>query len=89
MFIFNVSGGFTFSSSQMILIGGVQPSNILWNLPGPGADVTIFKDITVEYGTFLAPQRNITIDHSVLTGSVISGGKIDIHSGATVQCQLP
>ena len=58
VFIFNVTGGFNFSSSQMVLAGGVNPNNIIFNFVGTGPDVNIFKT-TVVYGTFLAPYRNI------------------------------
>ena len=70
--------------------GGVVPSNILWNFPGTGSDINIFKSVTVAYGIFLAPQRNIIVDGSTITGAVIGGAggqKIDIHSAAKVVCK--
>jgi hypothetical protein len=89
LFVINVTGGFNFSSSQMLLAGGVQPNNIIWNFIGPGADVNIFKTVTVAFGTFLAPFRNIIQDHATLTGRYIgasNGLTLKIHSAATVIC---
>ena len=86
VFVFNVAGQFNFSSSQIKLVG-VSANNILWNFPVTGTgDINIFKDVTVAYGVFLAPNRNIVIDHTVTTGEVIGGGQIRIHSAATVVC---
>jgi len=90
VFVFNVKGGFNFSSSQMQLVGGVTFNNVLWNFPVSGTgDIDIFKDVTVAYGIFLAPKRNVTIDHTVTTGEVLAGGQIRIHSGATEGCPCP
>jgi Ice-binding-like len=85
VFIFNVAGQFNFASSQIVL-NGVSAANVLWNLPGAGGDVDIFKSVTVAYGVFLAPLRNVELDGSVLGGSIIAGGTIKIHSAATVRC---
>ena len=89
LFIFNVTGGFNFSSSKMVLAGGVQANNIIWNFIGPGADIDIFKPGTEASGTFLAPYRNITQDHTTLNGRYIgaTGGlTLKMHSAATVTC---
>ena len=89
LFVFNVSGGFNFSQSNMVLSGGVQPNNIIWNFIGPGADINIFKTGTQAYGTFLAPYRNMIQDHATLNGRYIgaTGGlTLKMHSAATVIC---
>jgi len=52
-------------------------------------EARLFKDVTVAYGTFLAPYRNIIQDHAILTGRYIgaTGGRsLTIHSAATVIC---
>jgi choice-of-anchor A domain-containing protein len=89
LFIINVTGAFNFSSATMVLTGGVQPNNIIWNFIGPGGDINIFKPGTQAYGTFLAPYRNMIQDHATLNGRYIgaTGGlSIKIHSAATVIC---
>jgi hypothetical protein len=90
VFIMNVAGDFTFGSAQMILkttaAGTVLPQNIIWNIYSAGADVNVYKDVSIWYGMFLVPKRNIIIDHTVGTGGVIGGMKIAIHSAATVNC---
>jgi hypothetical protein len=84
VFVFNVKNGFNFSSSQMKLVGGVTYNNILWNFSTTGSgDI---KDVTVADGIFLAPNRNVTIDHTITIGAVLAGGQISIHSGATEGC---
>lgn len=85
VFVFNVAGGFNFSSSQLIL-SGVNASNIIWNFPGAGGDIDIFKSVTVAAGTFLGPQRNMELDVATLHGAFIAGGTIKIHSAAQVTC---
>jgi hypothetical protein len=89
LFVINVTGGFNFSSSRMVLQGGVQPNNIIFNFIGPGADVNIFKDGTTVFGTFLAPFRNIIQDHATITGRYIgaaNGLSLKMHSAATLVC---
>jgi choice-of-anchor A domain-containing protein len=87
VFVFNVKGGFTLSSSQIALTGGVNASNLIWNfVPSGNGAINIFKDVTIAYGNFLAPNRDITIDHTVTTGSLIGGALLKIHSAATVIC---
>jgi hypothetical protein len=90
IFVINVAGGgFNFSTAQMVLTGGVQPNNIVWNFIGPGADIDIFKTGTQAYGTFLAPYRNLIQDHAILNGRYIgaTGGlTLEMHSAATVVC---
>jgi choice-of-anchor A domain-containing protein len=86
VFVFNVTRGFTLSSSKVILTGGVNASNVIWNFTGTGDDIRIFKDVTVASGTFLAPQRDVTLDIATLHGSIIAGGKIKIHSSAEITC---
>jgi choice-of-anchor A domain-containing protein len=91
VFIINVTGGFNFSSSQMVLSGGVQANNIIWNFIGAGADINIFKPATQAYGTFLAPYRNVIQNHAALNGRYIGAGglSLTIHSAATVICPRP
>jgi hypothetical protein len=91
VFIMNVAGDFTFASAQMILkttaAGTVKPQNIIWNIYSAGADVNVYKAITIWYGVLLVPRRNVIIDHTVGTGGVIGGLKVAIHSAATVVCK--
>ncbi len=88
VFVFQVAGQFNFSSSQMILSGGVTPNNIIWNFAGAGGDIDIFKDVTTAYGFFLGPQRNIIQDHATVTGGYI-GLNVTIHSAAIVNYPCP
>jgi choice-of-anchor A domain-containing protein len=84
-----------FSGTTMIL-NGITPGNIVWNLDGLSAqknDVTISSGATV-YGIFLAPQRNVVIDHGHVTGAVIGGGQssdpgLSIHSSSTIDWVVP
>jgi choice-of-anchor A domain-containing protein len=84
VFIFNVSGDFSLGSSQIKLVGGVTASQVLWNFPGTGTTVNVYKDVTSACGTFLVPFRDYVQDVAALNGAVICGGNVRIHSGATV-----
>jgi hypothetical protein len=73
----------------MNLLGGVQPGNIFWDFNGPGGDVTISSMSSDQrvYGTFLAPDRNLTADHAIVEGRLIAGGSgslLNIHSGSQI-----
>lgn len=66
----------TLSGVIMSLVGGVTAGNVLWDLNGTGGQLVITSGATV-YGTFLAPDRSITVDHGIITGRVIGGGSPD------------
>lgn len=80
----------TLSGTTMIL-NGIAAGNIVWNLNGFSSqknDVTLTSGATLA-GIFLAPQRNVIIDHGNITGEVIGGGEniqpgLSIHSGSTI-----
>ena len=76
----------TLSGTNMILMGGISASQILWDLDGAGGDVSITSDANL-YGTFLAPDRNFLMDSAALLGQIIAGGDgsyLSIHSTSTV-----
>jgi hypothetical protein len=85
----------TLSGTTMIL-NGITAGNIVWDLNGFSSqknDVTISSGATV-YGIFLAPQRNVIIDHGDITGEILGGGLnsdpgVSIHSGSTVTMPPP
>jgi hypothetical protein len=84
-FFFNVPGSFDLSGSSAIkLTGGVDPTNVLFNVLGPeGAGKVTLSGSSTGVGIFLVPDRSFTFGPSVIKGSVIAGGKdIVIHSGA-------
>lgn len=84
VFIFNVSGDFSLGSSQIKLAGGLTANQVLWNFPGNGTTVNVYKDITIANGTFLVPFRDYVQDVATLNGAVLCGGNLRIHSGAKV-----
>jgi len=86
IFIINVSGDFSMGSSQVVLAGGVTVNHVLWNVPGTGTTVNVYKSVTSVSGTFLVPYRDYVQDVATLYGSVLSGGNVRIHSGAKVTC---
>jgi Ice-binding-like len=75
------------SGLTMNLKGGLTSDNILWNLKGSGGDINISSGTALVYGTFLAPDRNITVDNADVFGRVIGGGEgnqLIIHSSSTI-----
>jgi choice-of-anchor A domain-containing protein len=81
------------SGMTMTLTGGVTPNNIVWVLNDGGGNIQITSGADV-YGTFLAPDRSITVDHGTVNGRVIAGGSpnpadgsinlLSIHSTSTI-----
>ena len=69
----------TLSGVTMTLTGAISPDNIVWDLNGVGGNVVISSGAQV-YGTFLAPDRGITVDQGIIQGQVIGGGGPDSHS---------
>jgi choice-of-anchor A domain-containing protein len=73
-------------SGMTMVLNGVLPDNILWNLTGLGGDVNISSG-SVVFGNFLAPDRNLTSDHGNIEGRIIAGGNgglLNIHSGSQI-----
>ena len=87
VFIFNVAGRFSFRSSQMILSGGVRPSNIIWNFTGTTGEVIVKDPSTSAFGVFLSPDRSFNGDKSTIVGAVMGGLSILIHSGGQLLCE--
>jgi hypothetical protein len=91
-FVSNAAPGksvLTLSGMTMNLLGGVQPDNIYWNFNGKGGDVNInsMASNQIVYGNFLAPDRNIYVDHGNILGRVIGGGRgstLNIHGASKI-----
>lgn len=84
----------TLSGMTMNLVGGVQANNIYWNFNGHGGDINVTSMAVGQkvYGNFLAPDRNITVDHGIVLGRLIGGGSgslLNIHSGSMVSSPPP
>src|SRR5262245_27843686 len=54
VFVFNVSGGFTFADSKIVLAGGVTASHVIFNFPTAGPTIKLSKSTNTVNGTFLA-----------------------------------
>jgi choice-of-anchor A domain-containing protein len=73
LFVINVTSptaGFILASSQIVLSGELTADRVIFNFPGTGGMLNIFKNDTVFMGTLLAPQRDIVIDNPAVFGSV-------------------
>jgi len=92
VFVINVTSptaDFILNGGQIVLSGGLTSDHVIFNFPGTGGMLKIYKPNGVVNGTLLAPQRDILIDKAAIYGSVI-GSTIYMHSGAFVQgCQCP
>ena len=89
-FLINVTSPtalFVLNGVKVILSGGLTPNHVVFNLPGTGGTVQVYKQTSGLNGTLLAPQRNVTIDNVTVspwvTGSVI-GSSVYVHSAARV-----
>jgi len=101
-FIFNVTGKFVFTGGgngpqiRVDTIAGLQPSAVLYNIIGNGADVAFSGGgggvnccAAIVDGTVLAPYRKINLSPGLVNGQVISGKDINIVSGSSVRCPCP
>src|SRR5262249_5480150 len=94
-FLVNVTGKFVLTGNGKILVsGGVQPSDVLYNIIGTGEQVAfsggggglLCCNSQVD-GTLLAPFRKIALSPGLVNGgAVISSLDISIVSGARVTC---
>jgi len=78
-------------SGTTMNITGVNPGNIYWAFNGLGGDLVISSGATV-YGNFLAPDRQIVVDHGNVTGRIIGGGSgtlLNIHSSSHIVIPEP
>jgi hypothetical protein len=85
-FIINVKNQFALSGNARILLsGGAQWNNVLYNVSGPGADVTVDGNSSLQ-GILMATKRTVRLTgSSLVTGevignrNVISGGSQVVH----------
>jgi hypothetical protein len=88
-FIFNVSGGFKFAQSQIVLTGGLTPRNVVFNFPTGGDIIEVHKAESRFNGIILAPQREVRYsDPGVFNGAIIAR-IVKIYSGARIFLDPP
>jgi hypothetical protein len=83
-FVFNVPDGQTIAFSgggQIVLTGGVTPDNVLFNIIGSHGGGLTFTGDSDTFGTFLAPERTITVSGGVHDGAFLAGGALTLQSG--------
>jgi len=98
-FIFNITGKLVLTGGglgpqiRVDASAGIQPSAVLYNLIGAGADVAFSGGgggvsccAAIVDGTILAPYRKIALSPGLVNGEVISGMNISIVSGSSVRC---
>jgi len=84
VFVFNVSGGFNFADSRIVLTGGVTASHVVFNFPTAGPTIKLSKSTNVVSATFLAPERDVIYHNPAgFTGAIVAHN-IDIHSNANL-----
>ena len=90
--VLNITGGFNLTGgSDILLSGGLTPSDVLYNVLGSGGQVALnggggngIPEAQIS-GILLSPQRKIALAPGFVNGSVIGGGGISIVSGAKIQ----
>jgi hypothetical protein len=90
-FVFNVPDGQTIVFSgggQIILTGGVTADNILFNVIGSNGGRLDFSGNSDTFGTFLAPDRAITVSGGVHDGAFLAGGALTLQSGPHLEHPL-
>ena len=90
-FFINVSGKYSMTGTSAIhLTGGVSTTHVIFNITGTGEQVA-FTGQSVGVGTYLAPNRDISVSGATVNGVLIGGEnhQIAITSGAHVQVNTP
>jgi choice-of-anchor A domain-containing protein len=80
-FLFNVTGDFLFSQSEVRLTGGLTADHVIFNFPN-ASTIDLNKSANIFNGTILAP--NLTTDliyhnPAIFNGSIIAN-HISVHS---------
>jgi PEP-CTERM motif len=88
-FVFNISGNF--QTNHVMVLNGVTPSQILFNLTGTSGNIFQTSGGDVLFGTFLATHGgNFQFSNLNLTGQLINtAGHMEIVSGSRVTIPEP
>ena len=82
-FIVNVGKGVSFSGSGRIVLEGVEPNHVIFNLHGGGDAVSLSGSAAV-YGTFLNPNKSIDVSGDADNrGAYYSGETLSLSGSAT------
>jgi len=82
-FIFNVSGSFDFSNSQILLQGGAIAANVIFNFLN-AVDININKEGTLFNGTILALNGNVDYHNPATFNGRIIARDINLHSSFNI-----
>ncbi len=75
-FVIDVTGNFTIGSGGCIKFSHpatTNASDVIFNIEGTGNTVSITGGGGSIFGTFLAPDRNVTVSNATITGEIIAG----------------
>jgi hypothetical protein len=82
-YVINVSNSFSLLGGKVLLAGGLTPENVLFNIVGSGADVSLTSAAQFN-GFILATGRTVNLSGvSALNGTVIAN-KVNISGGSKV-----
>lgn len=86
VFVFDVTGNFDFSQSQIVLTGGITANNVLFNfLTGSSGHVDLNKAANEFYGTILSPSAPIDYHNPATFVGRLIGTNITLHSDFNLQ----
>src|SRR3954469_7234480 len=88
-FVFNISGNF--ATNHVLVLNGVDPSQLLWNMTGASGNIFQTSGGNTLYGTFLATHGgDFQFSNLHLTGELINtAGHMEIVSGSQVTVPEP
>ena len=92
-YVINIANKFSLVGGSVLLAGGLQSSNVLFNVVGAGLDIALSAAAQFN-GVILAPSRTFNLSSgaqvgsfppdSLVGGGTIIAGKVNISGGATV-----
>ena len=86
MYIIDISGKFSLSGNAQILLSGVLPSHVLFNIYGTGSMVSI-SGSSLMNGILLAMRRSVTVSGTGRINGRLFADEVNLNTGAQVISQ--
>lgn len=82
-YIINVSGAFSLTNGKVLLSGGIDPGDVLFNITGTGSTVALSSSSQFN-GLLLAPSRAASLSSGAKFNGTLIAGSVSVAGGAKV-----